>query len=374
MLFLVVQAGAQMAPPRLRFSMLTCGVGKEIYASFGHTGIRVIDSSRGTDEVYNYGTFNGFEENFELKFMRGNLMYYLAKDDYYDFLQVYVRDNRKVEEQELIMPEAQKQQIYEFLENNLLPQNRAYKYDYFYDNCATRVRDVFPKTYGDAFVFGKTLPDHSDLSYRRIMDRYLASLHWERFGIDLLLGSKIDKIMDDTDVMFLPDYLREGVAGARLNGKPIAGPAKVILPGMAALPSAPNQVLFVMLAVGVLTVLGVTLPKLRPLGNLMQFLVLFLTGFLGCLIVVMWFATDHVACRDNWNILWALPTNIVAAFLSDKKKERYAIVALLIMPFGLILHFTRVQEMPMFELWPLLVSLIVVYGTIYKRLNQRLPA
>ena len=117
----------------LRFSLLTVGVGDEIYASFGHTGIRVIDSTNGKDIVYNWGTFDGFQEDFEMKFMRGKLLYYASSESFQHFYSTYVREQRKVEEQEILLDDTQKQKLYSFLQENIKEENRYYKYDFLYD-------------------------------------------------------------------------------------------------------------------------------------------------------------------------------------------------------------------------------------------------
>src|ERR1043165_5799283 len=131
------------SPSHLRVSLLTVGVGDEIYASFGHTGIRIVDSIAGTDIVYNWGTFDGFQKDFELKFMRGKLLYYCSSESYQHFIGTYIEEQRGVEEQEIFLNDIQKRQLQSFLNENLKEENRYYKYDFLYDNCATRPRDVF---------------------------------------------------------------------------------------------------------------------------------------------------------------------------------------------------------------------------------------
>lgn len=355
----------------LRISLLTCGVGNELYASFGHTGIRIIDSNRGVDEVYNYGTFNGYEENFELKFMRGKLLYYLSVSTYDQFLRTYVEERRSVQEQELIMTQEQKKYMQALLEENLLPQNRGYKYDFLFDNCATRVRDLFPKAFGPGFRFGQTLDPEARISFRQMINHYLAGKHWERFGINLLLGTPVDRTMKNEQVMFLPDYLRDGVAGAQADGRSIAAPVQTILPsgkGSLDLPVSAflSHPLFLTLVIAALTIAGLLVRKLSWLGSFMSTLLLVVTGLLGCLMLVMWFGTDHQACQRNWNVLWALPTNLILPFVRRQRQQRYALLAICLLLLSLLLHVLRVQQMSLPELAPLLLALLFVYGTIYK--------
>lgn len=362
-------AHAQGDSSHLRISLLTCGTGDELYASFGHTGVRIIDTNTGMDIVYNYGTFNGFEENFELKFMRGKLLYYLSKSSYEQFLETYVEEHRWVQEQELLLTAAQKLYLQALLEDNMLPQNRGYKYDFLFDNCATRVRDLFPKTLGQGFRFGPTLPEGAKVSFRQMINKYLHDKHWERVGINLLLGSKVDKNMSNEGVMFLPDYLRDGIAGATFEGKPVAAPGAYILKPEEQAPAAGqllNPVLLLTILLAALTVAGLLLRQLSLLGRIMTTLLLVTTGLLGCLMLVMWFGTDHLACRNNWNILWALPTNIILPFVRRSRWKRYALLAIALLLLALVLHVFGVQQMPLLELSPLLLALLYVYGTIYK--------
>jgi hypothetical protein len=351
----------------LRVSLLTCGVGDEIYETFGHTAIRITDSVNGTDIVYNYGTFDGYEENFQMKFMRGKLLYYVSFYPYESFLAEYTSAKRSVQEQLLHITGPQKEAIYSFLKNNAREEYRYYKYDFFFDNCATRIRDVFPFALGSKFKYARVIPEDSRLTFRQIINEYFYRVHWQRVGVNILLGSPIDRVMTNADIMFLPDYLRDGMAGATLKGKKVAGDVTLVIPGSEHKPAGINQPLIVMLLVAMLTMAGLLVPSLKGLGKAMTAIVLFVTGLLGTLMLVMWFGTDHQGCHNNWNILWALPTNLIMAFAGKRKKGGYAITGIMLIIVALILHLLRIQQMALYELWPLLLSLLFIYGMIYKQ-------
>ncbi|MBS1687928.1 MAG: DUF4105 domain-containing protein [Bacteroidetes bacterium] len=361
---------AQTDSSHLRISLITCGVGDEIWETFGHTGVRVIDSTHGTDIVYNYGTFNGYDKDFEIKFMRGRLLYFVSTDNFNDFMQEYVMAHRKVEEQVLLMTSAQKQSIDDFLKENVQPENMYYKYDFYFDNCATRIRDIFPNTLDKGFKFGQTLPTGVRISYRNITDQYLYKKHWERLGIDILLGSTVDKPMSNEGAMFLPDYLRDGVAGATVNGKRVSSDPVTILPGNDAGSAGVNQPFILMCIIAIITIAGLYFPQLKTLGNVMSSLLLLATGLLGILILFMWFGTDHKACQDNFNLLWALPTNIILAFRS-RGRSKYALVAIFLLLVSLVLHVLKIQELPLLQLGPLLLAMLFIYGTIYRRTKPK---
>jgi hypothetical protein len=350
----------------LRISLLTCGVGEELYSSFGHTAVRVVDSLTGMDIVFNYGTFS-FGEDFYVKFVRGKLLYYVSYYDYKSFLEEYDYEKRPVEEQVILLPGEKKQQIYEFLRHNALPENRDYKYDFLFDNCATRIRDIFPKSLGGSFQFGEVIKPGERITFRDIIDQYLRNNHWARFGIDMALGSPIDKPMTNEDIMFLPDYLRDGLAGATLDGRKVMGPVTPVISGAEEKDGGINGPFLLTSAIALLTILGLTIPKLKILGKVMSTIILFVTGLLGVFFLFMWFGTDHQSCQNNYNILWALPTNLVLAFGRSKGAGRYSLVALVLLGISLLLHILRIQGLPLLELGPILLSLVFIYGTIYKR-------
>jgi hypothetical protein len=372
-------AGAQVRGPggtdtfgatgsHLRISLLTCGPGdEEVYEVFGHTAVRVIDSAVQTDIVFNYGMFE-YGPDFEMKFMRGKLRYCVGIETYGDFVQEYVVAKRKVEEQVLLLDAKQKESIYAFLDWNAEPANKYYRYDFFYDNCATRIRDIFnrPEVFGTDFVFANALPQSKQLTFRDIINQYFYLDHWTRLGVNILLGSKIDVKMSNADIMFLPDYLRDGVAGATVKGMKMSTKPEVILSGEPAKQAGVNWALVLTCMVAVLTIVGLTVPSLRVLGKVMGATVLLVSGLLGMLILVMWFATNHQGCSNNFNILWALPTNLIIAFANPKGKPRYAMIGMILIGIELVLHFAKVQGI-IIELVPVLISLLFIYWSIYRK-------
>ena len=352
----------------LRISLLTCGPGDdEVYSVFGHSGVRVIDSAAHTDIVFNYGTFE-FGPDFELQFMRGKLLYCLSTSPYLNFLQEYVVTRRSVEEQVLLLTSKQKASIYSFLQWNAEPENKSYKYDFFFDNCSTRIRDIFtnPDVFGKGFTYGPTLPPGSSPTFRDIINLYFYKDHWTRTGVNILLGSKIDKRMTGSDIMFLPDYLRDGLGGAVVNGVKAASATEVILPGEKPKSSGLNGALLLTVVLAALTIAGLTVNKLRLLGRVMSVLFLFVTGLLGTLILVMWFATDHQGCGNNFNLLWCLPTNLIIAVANPKGKAKYALVGMILLLVSLILHVLKIQGL-IIEFIPVFLALMFIYGTIYRR-------
>lgn len=354
----------------LRVSLLTCAPGyDEIYEIFGHTAIRIVDSNEtgeARDLVYNYGMFNGYEENYEIKFMRGKLLYYVATNLFGDFMDDYGSAGRGVEEQVLLLGDEEKVRINAMLKENLLPQNMYYKYDFFFDNCATRIRDMFQDALGKNFVYGETRPKEYKPTFRDIINRYFYSKHWERVGVNILLGSRIDKVMTNDDIMFLPNYLRDGLAGAKLDGKPAATPPQVIVTNSTPPSAGTNWAMVLTCTLLLLTILGLYVKQLRLLGRFMSILLLFVTGLLGCLVLVMWFGTNHQGCSNNFNLMWVLPLNIYIAFANPKGKGLYSLIAMILIVASLLLHVLHVQGLVV-EFVPVLLSLLLIHGANYRK-------
>ena len=243
------------AADQTRMSLLTCGVGDELYSSFGHTAIRYTDPVRGIDEVYNYGMFN-FGPDFLMQFTRGKLLYYVGIGSYFNFVEDYRYERRSVVEQELDLSREQKNKILAFLKDNLEPENKYYKYDFLYDNCATRVRDIFPGMLGPGFSFGRSLPEGRKISFRKIINEYQRNNHWARLGINIVLGSRIDKVMTNEEAMFLPDMLMQAMATAILDGSTIvAGSPKQIVKGAERSALSPNGPLWAMIGLLLITLM-----------------------------------------------------------------------------------------------------------------------
>lgn len=352
----------------IQVSILTCGVGSDLYASFGHIGIRVKNQEFGTDEVYNYGTFDYSDPDFYIKFTRGKLLYFISKSSFSDFMEEYKEEKRSVVEQELNLRVDKELAIVDFLENNLKPQNRAYHYDFLFDNCATRIRDIFPEVLGKDFYWGDVL-DSKRVSFRTVINQYLINKHWERLGIDLLLGSPVDKLMTDESSMFIPDFLHKGLKGAIYNNQKLITTENTLLQAGPSAPRTLDGPLWMTIGILILTILSFHVVAFQYLKPIIRFLLLFITGFLGFFMLFMWLFTNHQACSDNYNILWAFPLNLIIAFIAHKKKlffKVYGLVGISLLMVALIIHVIGIQKLPLIELSPLLLSLMYVYIDLYK--------
>lgn len=307
-------------------SLLTIAPGDQVYSLFGHSAIRVFDPIRGIDVTFNYGTFSfGNPLTFVPRFAYGKLDYMLAVDRTADAITHYLYEERPVVEQILNLDREQRTALFQFLANNARPENRTYRYDFLFDNCSTRIRDAFESTLGDAVTF-TPLPDPQK-SFRDLLDPYLLERPDLDLGIDLLLGSPVDRIAAPDEAVFLPDVLKEHFDHARIvsDGKevPLVARTDTILhiDGYAAPEPAfpwPGLILTALFLVG----LALTIVDFRKKSyrfRWLDVLVFSLAGVAGLLIAFLWFISEHHVTANNWNVLWALPTHLVAAILLVKE-------------------------------------------------------
>lgn len=354
----------------VRISLLTCAPGQELYSTFGHTAIRIFDSATHSDIVYNYGTFDFDDPNFYMKFVRGKLDYFLSADYFPDFMQEYVAEQRSVTEQVLNLTCTQKAQIVHALEVNMQGANRRYKYDFIYDNCTTRVRDLIFGSLPKAGVAKQLVPPGT--TARNLIYTYLdrGGEPWSKLGIDILLGAKLDRPLDNTVAMFLPDYLMKGADSAVINQtQPLVAQKHMLLqvpsPVAANWNYAPLATFTILCALMFLLYISPA-KRAQAISRFLDSFLLYLTGLLGILLVFMWWGTDHKMTKDNYNLLWALPTNFIAAFFLWRNPlwlRRYFYIAFAINALLFAGWFWMPQQMNI-ALAPLVLLLLFRYAKL----------
>ncbi|BAV04198.1 protein of unknown function [Filimonas lacunae] len=308
---------------RLRISVITCAPGAELYSLFGHTALRITDSTRHQDVVFNYGTFDFSDPDFYSKFVRGKLDYFLNPEPFDGFMQFYQEEQRGITEQELNMTCAEKQALLEALKTNLQGSNKYYKYDFLFDNCTSRVRDQVQHNIPGVTMQAPLVPEGT--TFRNMIHVYLdnGGQPWSKLGIDLLLGSRMDRPVTVNESMFLPDYLLKGVDSAKKGDKtPLVLQKKQLFSASPDLSPQNKHVPLIVFSVIAVVVLLLSQWKQKAGTTLMLIIDsigLYVTGLVGVLLLFMWFCTDHVACAANYNLLWALPTNLLAGFFIYKR-------------------------------------------------------
>lgn len=308
-----------------RISLLTCAPGEELYSAFGHNGIRVTDFKENWDVVFNYGTFDDNQPGFYFNFVKGRMIYSVSYDSYPDFISEYIDSKRGVVEQELRLTAEDKQKIFKILYTNALPENRNYPYDFFWDNCATRPRDVFEKVLGNrlqyrydncGFEQNKTMHD--------MLRLYVHDRPWVDLGFDLILGLPCEVPATPRNQTFLPDYLAKLFACATVDGQPFVTSTKTVVD--APLPKLTTAVLpshvtaFIML-VGLALIFWERRTKKHY--YIFDFVLFLIAGFWGLTFLLTWAFTTHYSLPKNLNMLWLIPTHFFVAFFLLKKKKPY---------------------------------------------------
>ncbi|MEM8887686.1 MAG: DUF4105 domain-containing protein [Bacteroidota bacterium] len=324
LLFVPMLLAARPLSNQARVSLITCAPGNEIYSAFGHSAIRVYDPVNRIDMVYGYGTFDFSDPMFLPKFIQRDLMYFLDVDQYPQFKYVYEYFQRSFDEQVFDLDSTQNQRIFDFLENNMRPENRFYLYDFFFDNCATRIRDVvYNELEGELIIPDKDKP--SEFTFRDILDQYLGENPWMDFGIDLAIGAVVDVKATPWEQTFHPDYLSSVLASAQFkDGRPLVASNQNLYDAPS--PITKGNPFTAPLTMGILALLAVgffswknrEVAKEKFVGDGIFFSIL---GIGGLLLLFLWFGTDHIATKQNWNLLWFLPTHIVAGVLLFRKSR-----------------------------------------------------
>ena len=324
LLFFSGMTRAQQDNCSLQISLLTCTPGQELYSTFGHSAFRVTDTARQLDIIFNYGTFDFEDPSFYKKFIQGKLLYFVSIDSLYYFLQEYEYFKRGVTEQVLNLNCGEKQQLVTALFENAKEENKYYHYDFTDDNCTTRLRDMLEKITGKPLQTSNVLPAPGT-SFRDLIHEYLdkGGQYWSKLGIDLLLGSPLDKKITNREAMFLPDYLMKAFDSAAIGNRPLVITKKNLLPAAAINESKGIFTPFVVFSLIFLLITALSFFASRQTETFLRAFDVFfflLLGLLGFIILFMWFGTDHIMCKNNFNLLWALPTHLPLAFMLFSKK------------------------------------------------------
>ncbi len=357
-------------------SILTVGPGTSLIDAFGHSAFRIKDDSIGLDVTYGYGGFDFDAPNFYLKFAQGKLNYLISKDDIHRFYRVYEYYNRDVNEQVLNLNSTQKQKLYDYLINNYKPENRRYLYDFFFDNCATKIKDVVNFSANNKLKYN--IPaSYKEATFRTLIQENLNRNSWGSLGIDVALGAVIDRKATPEQHMFLPKNIHSFFAEATFkNGKPLVKSSKSFYK---AKPKQVDSIFFIsplfVFSILAIVILFITYKdyKKQHRTKIMDTLILVITGLAGVVILLLWFATDHEGTHNNYNLLWANPLNLVAIIQLFKNKPKKWIskhFKFNVILLGLLMfHWITGVQVFAIGLIPLLIALLVRYVFLAKHLS-----
>lgn len=295
---------------KAEISLLTCDSGDQLYSLFGHTALRVKDTENAIDAVYNYGYFDFRTPNFYLKFVKGDLQYFVAVDNFDAFLAQYVYEQRGVYEQKLNLSLNQKQKIFEALNTVLTSDQRFYTYKFIDRNCTTMVADVINKYTSEKLSI--KIKD-SDKSYRSILYDYQKTHFYENLGINIMFGAKTDQQFDHP---FLPLQLMESVRISKNKGKSLSYAIKIINVKSAATTSFSfwnNWYSYILFFVLLIAINNKTL----------QLVYFTFAGLLGIFLFWIGFYSLHQELSLNYNFLLFNPLLLFVVVFVLKKNQKW---------------------------------------------------
>lgn len=311
----------------LEISLLTCSPGDELYSAFGHTAIRV------NDMVFNYGMFNFNTEGFYIKFVSGQTDYELGVEMMQGFERQYERRNRSVIEQKLNLTNEEKAALFNALIENTRPENKTYRYNFVFDNCATRPRVKIEECLKGAIKYD--VKEESE-SYRKLIEKYVGEGSWIKFGIDILIGAEADKTASFFDRLFLPDELMNAFATARRdNGERLVSQTEeIVSQDKDEDDDEDNCVTPLAVAVIAMTIISIASLLFPRKLKALDFILFLATGLLGVVITYLCFFSLHPLVGENYNLLWLNPVHLIIPLTIFIKKARkilmgtYALIAL----------------------------------------------
>ncbi len=363
-----------------KVSIITVGPGEKLYEKFGHTAIRIKDPVLNFDYIYNYGMFDFNTPNFYSNFIKGKLVYKLAAYPFKHFIEGNKQDKRWIKEQNLNLTQEQRQAFFLFLNNNAQPQNASYQYDPFFNNCATKPRDIVQQVLKNKVNYNEKFVTE-DLSFRQLMNKEIHWNTWGSLGINVALGSKLDKIADPAAYMYLPDYVykafESGTIFIKNQPEKLIQKENTILDFKEILPKGDTISPFLIFSILLLIGLFITYKdyKSNTRTKWFDFLLFFITGIIGLLVVFLWFFTDHSTTPNNFNFLWAFAPNLIVAFYVLKNNppnwvQKYILFLLILLIFIPVVWLAKIQLFAV-SLLPVFILLILRYLFLHKKIIVR---
>ena len=378
LLLLTLSSNAQLQLTEAsEISVLSIGPGYLLNDSFGHSAIRVKDPLYNFDVVYDYGRYDFEAEGFYLNFAQGKLNYMIGRTEFEDFLSFYEYQNRRVQEQQLNLSTKQKTAFYYFLTENIKPENQSYPYDFFYNNCATKITDAIESILEDQITYLPPSTFEQD-TFRNLIRSDLNQNSWGSLGIDVALGSKIDQLASVKEHLFLPKNLYLLLENAQIGSTDlkIVKKSKILTSSSFVKTFEGFSSPLAILSLIAFAILFVTFRdhKKNKRSKWLDVSLFAFTGLIGLALLLLWFATDHTATSDNYNLLWAFATNLlfIPSILKTRLNNRGIkyIVFLVILLALMMLHWiTGVQSFAI-GLIPLLIAICVRYLFLIRHFNK----
>ncbi len=357
----------------IRISLLTCASGGEIYSLFGHTAIRYENYTQGIDAVFNYGMFNFSAPNFIFRFALGETDYQLGVTSYERFAEEYDYLGRDVWQQTLNFTQDEKEHLVRLLQENYRPENRVYRYNFFYDNCATRPRDQIESAIDGSLQYTDNMTENNTgVSFRDLLHKYSEGHLWSRFGMDMCMGSEADKPINRRLMMFIPFYVQEYFNTAQIVNKEgqarplVSAEEKIVVTGLTdadhrsggITPMQASLLLFIVVTAA--TIYGIRRQKTLWGVDLLLF---FCAGVAGCILAFLALFSQHPAVSPNYLLfvfhplhLFCLPWMINK--VRKRQKSRYMVANFTVLTLFILLWAIIPQRFDLAVL-PLALCLLV---------------
>jgi len=355
-------------------SILTIGPGNSLSDAFGHSGIRVIDRVNDYDIVFNYGVYDFNAPNFYGNFVKGRPIYSLGLNNYENFYKNYVNQSRQIIEQKLDLSEYKKRVFVNRLITNSKEANKFYEYNYFENNCSTKIADIFNEILEeDIKNEGLHKVNVGPNSYRKLVYENINPNSWGALGIDICLGAIIDKNINSQDELFLPYNLKSyfddlGNSNIR-NGNLVT--TSVLFGEYSKYTETLISPIYLLLILSLIIISITYIDYLRRTRSvLLDSIVLLITGIIGLLLIYLWFFSNHTASAWNYNLLWAIPFNLILFIELLKKKQKKWVISylklIIIMLLLMCLHWVVGVQVFNISLISLILALIIRYFYLIK--------
>ena len=344
--------------------LLTCGPGTDTYSVYGHSALRIVMPEKHIDTVYNWGVFDFNAPNFVWNFAKGRLDYWVIAESSKGFLQSYFLEQRYVISQKINIDGTETRKLLELVNENMKPENIKYRYDFFYDDCTTRIRDLLEKSIGEKLKYP---PAESGKvpSFREMVAKYQNPYPWYKFGVDLIMGSTADKKASFRDRMFLPidmkDELSKTVVHRSDKMIPLLQNPVVLIdfeaPVIKKMFLVSPPAIFTLAIILILILAALT--KSRKTIRIMDIIIYSVFSVLSFLMIFFNFFTDHQQMRLNLNIIWLNPFIIVCLILLilNKTGTIWFRIVFYISAIFLLIHIVLPQE---FNISFLLLAIILL--------------
>lgn len=341
-------------------SVITCDTGNESYSLFGHTAVRIADADNNLDVVYNYGAFDFATPNFVAKFAKGDLQYFAIAHSFADFMNQYTYEQRSVFEQELLIPLAYKQQLFDNLNTALASEERYYTYKFIDRNCTSMVVEILNKTLQSNVVSKKT---DTDKTYRSILYPYFDNSFYQKLGTSIIFGKKVDEYGTR---IFLPFELHKSLQQIQFENHPLCKESKTLLEFKKEVPSSwwDNIYTFILL-LGFIVVIN---------KKSIDLFYLFTMGLLGLFFGFMGFYSFHQELAYNYNILLFNPSLLVLLYFHYTKNKKWIINLSLLNLFILFVYVVfMLNKIHLLIVLPLVLTSTVMLVKMIILNSKRIP-